>query len=65
MKEKTINVFEERALTWNDLAEIYDLYHSGRPARTLPMNTILNWAEKQEDKFVILEDSTIHKKLIT
>ena len=42
-----------KSLTWDELANIYDLKHSGRPAKTLPMNTIFKWAEKQTEKFYI------------
>ena len=51
-----------KALTWDDLADIYDKTHSGRPARTQPMNSIFDWAEQQGDKFWVNPDEgTIHK----
>jgi len=51
-----------KALTWDDLANEYDKYHSGRRARTLPMDTVFNWAERQTDKFKVKKkEGTIHK----
>jgi hypothetical protein len=53
-----------KALTWNELADLYDEKHSGRPARTLRMETVFNWAERQTDKFKVDEkEGTIHKIL--
>ena len=43
----------EPALTWDELAEEYDKVHSGRKARTLEMDFVFKWAEKQTDKFVV------------
>jgi hypothetical protein len=52
-----------KALTWNELADKYDVEHSGRKARTLPMDHVFSWAEKQKDRFVINEsEGTIHEK---
>ena len=51
------------ALTWNELADIYDKEHKGRPARTLPMDDIFTWAEEQENRFYIDPDKgTLHIK---
>jgi len=53
----------ENGLTWNELADEYDAVHSGRPARTLPMELVYSWAETQLDKFVVREpEGTIHRK---
>ena len=52
-----------KALTWDDLADAYDKTHSGRKARTLPMDTVLKWAECQTDKYKISNEGTIHKIL--
>lgn len=50
-----------KALTWDELANIYDKTNSGRKARTLPMPVIFDWAEKQIDKFYIHKtNGTIH-----
>lgn len=50
------------ALTLDDIADLYDEYHSGRPARTLPMERVLDWAEKQTDLiYVHPKDDTFHK----
>ena len=52
-----------KALTWNDLAEIYDKSSPGRCARTLPMNRIFDWAAQQKSKFwVNPEEGTIHER---
>jgi len=49
------------ALTWEDLANIYDKEHTGRPARTLPMETIFNWAVQQSDRFYVSDEGTLHE----
>lgn len=38
-------------LTWEQLADLYDAQGGGRRARTLPMDTIFAWAERQKDRF--------------
>lgn len=50
-----------KALTWDKLAKEYDKTHSDRPARTLPMDNVFEWAEKQTEVFKVLEKGTIHK----
>ena len=50
----------EKALSWDDLAELYDSVHSGRPARTLPMDYVFEWVEEQKG-FKVMDDGTIHK----
>jgi len=55
MKETNKN----KALTWEDLANEYDKYNSGRKARTLPMDSVFDWAEKQKDKFYVNEEGCI------
>jgi len=59
MKETT-----SRGLTWDELADEYDKACSGgRPARTLPMDAVFNWAACQEDIFYVdPEHGTIHFK---
>jgi hypothetical protein len=52
-----------KALTWDDLANEYDKSHTERPARTLPMDYVFEWAEKQTDKFKVSKNGTMHKKL--
>lgn len=50
-------------LTWDDLANEYDKAHTGRPARTLRMETVFDWAESQTEKFYVNpEEGTIHRK---
>jgi hypothetical protein len=39
------------ALTWDELADYYNKFHSGGPARTLPMNEVRLWAENRTDLF--------------
>ncbi len=51
-----------KALTWDDLANLYDKANSGRPARTLPMNEVRDWAIRQKDKFWVHPvETTIHR----
>lgn len=51
-----------KALSWDELANIYDKEHAGRPARTLPMDVVFNWVESQRDRFYTdPEKGTIHK----
>lgn len=49
------------ALTWDELADDYDKAHNGRPARTLPMDKVFEWAEKRTDNYVVVNDGTIHR----
>lgn len=50
------------ALTWDELADIYDRENAGRRARTLPMKTIFAWAEDQPKRFhVCPKEGTIHQ----
>ncbi len=52
-----------KPLTWDELATDYDKYHNGRPARTLSMDTVFDWAESKTDLFKIMGDGTICKIL--
>ena len=47
-----------KALTWDELADAYDKQHSGRPARTLPMDRVFEWAESQPS-FTVNQNGTI------
>jgi len=49
-----------KELTWDELADIYD-ESTGGHARTLEMDQVFDWAEKQTDKFFVSEDGSIHK----
>ena len=40
-----------KALTWNDIADMYDDMHRGKPARTLDMNYVFVWASNQENVY--------------
>jgi len=54
-----------KALTWDDLANLYDKKHkNGLPARCKPMQEIFRWAKNQTEKFKVTEEGTIHKILI-
>jgi len=33
-----------KALTWDELASLYDKHRVGRKARTLPMKAVMKWA---------------------
>lgn len=48
------------ALTWDDLANYYDEHHGGRKARTLPMDQVFDWCERQTDVFRVAPEGTIH-----
>lgn len=50
-------------LTWDDLANLYDEEHPGtsRPARTLPMEFIFQWAYQQKKRFYVGKDNCLHK----
>jgi len=52
-----------KALTWDDLANAYDKVNKGRPARTLTMTTVFEWAERQTSKFKVTKDGSVHKIL--
>ena len=54
-----------KALTWDELANEFDAALGGnRPARTLPMEAVFDWAVQQKDRFVLDEvEGTIHKLL--
>ena len=43
---------EEDALTWDEVANIYDSRKGGRKARTLPMALLFDWVASQDDFFV-------------
>lgn len=51
---------KERELTWDELAYYYDKYHKGgRPARTLPMEDVWDWAASRKDLFYVNKDKCI------
>ena len=51
-----------KALTWDELAEIFDESNPIRPARTLPMDAVFGWARKQNARFYVSASGTIHEK---
>ena len=48
-----------KPITWNELADLYDAAHNGRRARTLPMDSVFGWAEKQIGRFHVSEDGAL------
>jgi len=48
-----------KALTWNELADLYDMEHLGCPARILPMDEVFSWAECQKDRFYVHPESGV------
>jgi hypothetical protein len=50
----------KQPLTWNELAELYDKVHSGRKARTLPMEKVFEWAEQQPKRFRVGKDDCLY-----
>ena len=48
-----------KPITWNELATLYDSVHSGRPARTLPMDKVFEWAAGLPKQFHVAEDGTL------
>ena len=57
---------DPKPLTWNDLANEYDKVHLGsaRPARTMKMETVFDWAERQT-KLFYLKDDYLYKRTDT
>ena len=53
-----------KKLTWDELADLYNEAHpnTSRPAKTLPMDTVFNWAEKQTDRFIVDDEGYIYLK---
>lgn len=49
------------ALTWAELADRYDMAHSGRKARTLSMDTVFTWAEQQPQLFTVDKEGFIYE----
>jgi len=68
MKKGGLKMDISKPLTWDDLANFYDESHSGRPARTLPMEKIFDWAKRQEGRFWVSPNEgtvhVIHKKVV-
>jgi hypothetical protein len=49
-----------KGLTWDELANLYDKVNTGRPARTLRMDTVFAWAERQPNKFRVAADGSLY-----
>jgi len=57
--KKKLNI--SKALTCNDLANLYNSEHPGRSAFMYKLETIFEWAVNQPDKFYVDPDTeTIH-----
>ena len=54
-----------KPLTWDELADLYDSSSGGRRARTLPMEQVFEWAERQTDRFRVSQDGTIRPVVTT
>ena len=64
MTDQDMHLKISEPLTWDDLADAYDEEHSSRPARTLRMETVFEWATKQHDKFFFSsKQGTLHRIL--
>lgn len=50
-------------LTWDELAGLYDSRHGGRKARTLPMEKVAEWAERQPD-IEVGKDDCFYMKVV-
>lgn len=50
-----------KPLTWNEVADIYDAKHTGRKARTLPMDVVFDWVAEQDDFYIGDDDYLYHK----
>lgn len=50
---------DKMKITLNQLADIFDKYNTGRKARTLPIEVVVDWAERRKDLFLIDEDGYI------
>jgi hypothetical protein len=49
-----------KALTWTQLADLYDKEHSGRPARTTQLNTVFEWAKRHPKIIQCPVETTLH-----
>ena len=59
MKEVNKEMKIGEALTWDELADIYDRITGGH-ARTLEMDQVFEWFKAQKHKFFVSKDDTIH-----
>ena len=50
---------EDRNLTWDELADDYDACHSGRPARTLSLDYVFDWAEGQTERYRLTKEGAL------
>ena len=49
------------ALTWDEIADLYDAQNRGRPARTLPMDGVFTKIASRTDEFYVCPDEgTLH-----
>jgi hypothetical protein len=52
---------DKKAITWEELADAYDSCHSNRKARTLPMDEVFDWGEKQKQFWVDETDGSMYR----
>jgi hypothetical protein len=53
---------EERGMTWDELANLYDLNNiGGKRARQSPNGTLIEWAAKHPELVKIVEDGSVHR----
>lgn len=50
-----------KPLTWDEVANVYDSRHSGRKARTMPMDVVFDWVASQDD-FFVGDDDCLYRK---
>jgi hypothetical protein len=63
IKRRRERGLDMKGLTWDELAAYYDKEHSSRKARTLPMDTVWQWAMRQKDKFELQTDGSLQKSV--
>ena len=51
-----------KAITWDELADLYNAANGGRRAKTLPMKKVWDWAAKQKDRFFIDKEGYLYHK---
>ena len=52
-----------KPLTWEEVADFYDIHHGGRKARTLSLQYVFDWVAKHPDIYLHPDEDTLHKKV--
>lgn len=60
-QERRVNMEADKRLKWDELADEYDKKHGGRPARTLSMHVVFEWAEKRTDLFKMDAEGYVYR----